>query len=83
MKKLFKILLLIIIYICLLLIVCLGILIFANYKGHINGFKIGNITILNPGKQKSFDEIVENGLEIEDETIKSIEGKQDRFYYNI
>ncbi len=78
MKKFFKFLLLIITYICMLLCACFIILVIAN-KGNIQGIRISNM--FTNVKEKTFDEITNNGLVLNDKSVNSTLNKQDRFYY--
>ena len=80
MKKILKIFLLFIVYISLFIIIYFLILYFGF--GEKEAFNLNNFKIWDNVKEKSFDEIVNNGLSIEDTKISSKNEIQDRFYYN-
>ncbi len=80
MKKVLKIFLLFIIYVSVFLTVYFLILYFGFGKKE--AFNFNNFKIWKTVKEKSFDEIVDNNLSIEDTSISSKNEIQNRFYYN-
>ena len=80
MKKFIKFILLFLVYLAAFLVIYFLILFFVFGKNE--ALKIENFKVWKNVQEKSFDEIVNNGLSIDDGSIISENEKQDRFYYD-